>query len=93
MPTYLVDYDLNAPGKDYTKLIEKIVSLGQGHYHVLKSSWFVYHNTFSASQLFDYLKPAIDNNDSMFITKITENNSGWLEKSAWDWLNDALENP
>lgn len=92
MPTYLVDYDLNAPGKDYTKIIERIKSLNQGYYHILKSSWFVYHRNYSANDLFNYLRTALDNSDRIFITQITTNNAGWLEKDAWDWLNKALAN-
>ena len=90
MPTYLVDYDLNAPGKDYEKLIEKIVGLGQGHYHVLKSSWFMYHSTYTATDLYNYLCPVLDKTDRIFVTQVTSNNFGWLDKDAWEWLKKAL---
>uniref|UniRef100_UPI003FD8692B hypothetical protein n=1 Tax=Desulfovibrio sp. TaxID=885 RepID=UPI003FD8692B len=40
--SYLISYDLNAPGKNYDQLYDAIKSLG-GWWHHLDSTWIVTH--------------------------------------------------
>lgn len=87
MKVYLVSYDLNTPGKDYTKLIDQIRKFS-GWFPVLKSQWFVCYNG-TASDVYNKLAPCIDKNDRMFICEITSNRQGWLNQDGWDWLTQA----
>lgn len=91
MPTFIVDYDLNAPGQDYSKIIARMKELGTGNFNFLKSSWFVYHPRFSSKELFDYLSTAIDKNDKILVVQIASNYYGTLSKEAWEWLSKAFK--
>jgi hypothetical protein len=74
MSVYLVSYDLDKPGKDYTDVINTIKRMGgvKG----LFSEWFV--PALSAKQIFDALAPFIDSNDRLLIVG--------LSGEAW-WYN------
>jgi hypothetical protein len=67
MKAYLVSYDLDKPGQDYTKLIDRIKQYGA--VRVLKSQWAL-GTTLTAVQLRDDLKDYIDSNDRMLVTAI-----------------------
>jgi hypothetical protein len=69
MKAYLVSYDLDKPGQDYTDLINAIVRIGgvKGLY----SEWFVPTTTLSASQIYDYLAPFTDSNDRLLVVGLT----------------------
>lgn len=90
MASYMIGYDLNAPGKDYTKLIEKIKSLGSNWWHYLDSTWIVKHDG-PATAIRDALKPYLDANDELVVAKLTGEAawSGFDEKSS-KWLRDNL---
>jgi hypothetical protein len=85
---YLITYDLNAPGKDYKDLYEKIKSIGDWA-TFLESVWFV-ETTKSSNDLRDLLLPVIDKNDSLFITKVTSDYSGWANTDLWPWLSERI---
>lgn len=85
---YTITYDLNAPGKNYDDLYEKIKSLGAWA-HYMDSTWFVDTN-YLAEQIRDILIKVMDSNDSLFVSKITSY-SGWLQKDAWTWLSEHIK--
>lgn len=87
---YLITYDLKKPGQNYSELYEAIKSLGDWQ-HPLESSWLVRVNDkIRAQDIYNRLRPKIDDNDRIFITEIpSENNrQGWLSKTFWTWLNN-----
>src|SRR3954468_10254446 len=70
-----VSYDLIAPDKNYEKVIAQIKALGSWakiHY----SYWYV-NSTKSASQAVDFLKPALDANDKVYVVDATNNAAAW----------------
>lgn len=83
MKNYCITYDLNKSDKNYDGLYTAIKIFN--NVHVMDSVWFVKTNL-NANQIYDKLKPEIDNNDNLFICEITYDRSGWLSKSAWEWL-------
>ena len=85
---YLITYDLNKTGQNYTDLYEVIKTLGPWA-HYLDSTWFV-DTSYSSEQIRDKLLEVIDSNDSLFITKISSY-SGWLHKDAWPWLSEHVK--
>ncbi len=89
MATYLITYDLNAPGQDYDKLYEAIKKLG-ACWHCLDSNWFVISSK-TASAIRDYLKPYIDSNDSLLVLK-SSGVGAWtgFDDKCSSWLNDNL---
>lgn len=88
MAVYCVSYDLNKAGQDYNGLYEELKK-SPGYWHHLDSTWLISTNE-TATQLFQRLKPCIDDNDTMLVIKVTNEYSGWLPQDAWDWLKKHL---
>jgi hypothetical protein len=66
---------LYAPGQNYDKLIERIKALGSWA-KIHKSFWYV-NSEVTASQAVDYLKPALDANDKLYVVDATNNSAAW----------------
>ncbi len=85
MTDYLITYDLNIPGQDYSKLFDAIIKLGSA-YHGMQNTWFVKSN-YSATEIRNFLKSFIDSNDKLFVCQI----SVWASSNMNDvakWLNE-----
>ena len=85
---YLITYDLNTEGQDYSALYDKIKSLGEW-FHPLESVWFLQPlSTYTAvNTITEQLRTTMDNNDHIFVVEITKQlRQGWLPKTAWEWL-------
>lgn len=86
MKKYLITYDLNKPGKDYSSLYNSIKSLGPW-WHYLDSTWII-KSEMSANDISRRLVPSIDSADRLLVVKIDEADSqGWLTPDAWKWIN------
>lgn len=86
---YIISYDLKNPGQDYTSLYEAIKSCGDWQ-HPLESMWFLSTNS-SADNIYNIIKPCLDNNDLLFISELNvKNRQGWMAKSCWDWINSHI---
>lgn len=84
MAKYLITYDLNKPGQDYSGLYAAIQGLGL-YKHPLDSTWFV-KTSKTGENIRDALKQKIDGNDKLFVTEV----SGWASFNLPDlakWLN------
>jgi len=88
---YAVNYDLKAPGRDYTGLYEAIRSCG-AWWHYLGSTWLI-DTALTADGIWDRLAPHIDTNDTVLVIVIGADKQGWLPKKAWDWINARLTAP
>lgn len=86
--SYLISYDLNAPGKNYTELYEAIKRLG-GWWHHLDSTWIVTHPG-SAEVIRDALKPYLDNNDKLLVVKCSGEGAWTGFINGGQWLKDSL---
>ena len=51
----------------------------------MDSVWFIKTN-FTVAEIYNKLKPQIDNNDYLFISEITSNYYGYLNQDVWNWL-------
>ena len=67
---YLITYDLNKQGQDYSDLIAAIKSFSKCA-HVQGSVWYV-KSTLNTAQVRDFLKQHIDGNDSLLVTHVRE---------------------
>lgn len=85
MKVYSINYDLKAPGRDYTKLYEAIKATGKW-WHYLESTWLVVANE-TSQQIWNRIAPNIDKNDFILIIAVNRESHGWLPKDAWDWIN------
>ncbi len=68
MKRYLISYDLDQPGQDYTRLISEIERLGG--VKILYSEWSL-KTTYSAVQVRDHLRQFIDGNDKLLVLGVT----------------------
>lgn len=84
MTTFLITYDLNRPGQDYTNLIEAIKLLGFTWAHPELSVWMVRSNS-SARAIRDALLPYLDRNDKLLVCEIGKD-------AAWSNLDQAVSN-
>ena len=78
---YLISYDLDKPGQDYSKLISEIERMGG--VKILYSEWML-KSTYSAVQLRDHLANFIDGNDMLLIL-------GLSGEAAWNRLMVSTE--
>lgn len=87
MSVFLISYDLNKQGQDYTDLINAIKSYN-GYISCLKSQWLIATNK-SCDDVYNHLKTKIDKNDSLFIVQIVNPYQGWIKKEIIDWLEQS----
>lgn len=80
MKTFLVNYDLMAPTKNYQLLLNELRRLNGRR--VLLSTWTL-PSWMSTTQLCEHLSQFIDSNDRIFVTRLTD----------WAYENMVLEQP
>lgn len=87
--SYLIGYDLNKSGQDYTTLIEEIKKLGTW-WHCLDST-FIVKSSSNAVLIRDHLRKQIDSNDELLVVCLT-GEGAWtgLNKECSDWLKNNL---
>jgi hypothetical protein len=84
MAIYQINYDLNSPGQDYSKLQEAIKSLGPWA-KPLKSCWLI-DTPLRAKAISDHLRQFMDANDDLLVTSVGYDYAGFLKKDdvrAW----------
>lgn len=89
MKTYLIGYDLNKSGQDYTTLIEEIKKLGNW-WHCLESTFII--KSFSTAVIIrDHLQRYIDSNDELLVVCLT-GEGAWTGFGAdcSNWLKSNL---
>ncbi len=73
MKLYLITYDKNA-GDNYEPLYKRIQECGSA-WHGMQNTWFV-ESSWSAVQIRDHCAKALDSNDKLLVSLVTE--SAWL---------------
>lgn len=88
---YCISYDLITPGKNYDALYEAIKSFGRW-WHQTGSVWFIASDK-SPSQIRDFLRTNIDENDKLFVVRVYESWAGTgFSQEEYNWLkNQAYE--
>jgi len=90
--TYSISYDLRQPGRNYSGLYDAIKSLDSDCQHPLESNWFIKSNS-EANDIYESLRPHIDDNDLLFIVEINaDNRQGWMARTFWDWIKKSDNN-
>lgn len=86
MKWYIISYDLNSPGKEYSKLFEKIRSIANGYCKILRSVWIIGHKG-NAKAIHGELAAMVDANDHIFVSEITNDYWWSLPQDIGDWFN------
>ena len=89
--TYLISYDLNAPGKNYNDLYEAIKNASNGTWCKPLSSVYIIHSSLSAKAIYDRLSPCLDSNDSVLIIEVKNNAYWYLDKDVSDYLYKMIQ--
>ena len=89
MKTYLVGYDLNKPGQDYSDLFKAIKAIGNW-WHGLDSTWIVKTNL-SAGEIRDRLKPPVtDQNDHLVVVRLEGDWASWHTEETNKWFTENV---
>ena len=91
MSAFSINYDLKAPGRDYTGLFEAIKQYGKWWHH-LDSMWIVITDE-RPQQIWNRLAQHVDKNDYMLIIEVRDNTQGWIPKDAWTWIHANVPGP
>ena len=86
---YLITYDLRQPDRDYQGLYQQIKD-SPGWWHYLESSWLISTGE-TSEDIFNRIKPHIDDNDNILIIKVCKPYNGWLPKKAWVWIEEHID--
>ncbi|MFZ5553160.1 MAG: hypothetical protein ACOZCO_08605 [Bacteroidota bacterium] len=89
MSVYLITYDLNKIGKNYEGLLKAIEDY-PAWWHYMKNCWLISTNQ-TYNEVFNKLKPHMDDGDNLLIIEVTKNYIGWLDQKAWDWMKDMIK--
>jgi hypothetical protein len=87
MRVLLIAYTLRNDFKDYSSFFEAIKGNCSQWWHFIDSIFIVYTHH-SANEYAHFLYPHMENDDSLFVTRLKHEEQGWLVKEAWDWLNE-----
>jgi hypothetical protein len=90
MAVYIIGYDLNRPGQDYSDLFDAIKSHANGWWHHLDSTWLIKSSS-TAKAIRDDLWAHMDNNDELLVAVISAP-AAWegFDESGSKWLRDNL---
>lgn len=91
MAAYIIGYDLNKPGQNYTQLYEAIKRNCPTHWHCLDSTWIVEYSN-GAAQLRNALLPYLDQNDRLLVARLF-NEAAWygFQPNSSTWLKNLIE--
>lgn len=89
MSGFLVVYDLNTPGQNYTCIIEKLEKRYKA-YHMQQSAWVISSITLTTVQIRDDLASCLDTNDKLFVAKLDETAWKTISEAADNWLKQAI---
>lgn len=87
---YAINLGIEDDKRDYTKLYEKIMTLGSWM-HYVDYTWVIQPRSADATakSIATELLPHIDKeNDYMMVVALGNDSSGWLPDDAWSWLKD-----
>lgn len=92
MKTFLIGYDLNKAGQDYSDLIDAIKKESVYWWHHLDSTWLIVTNdSKTAVSIRDTLKTHIDGNDELLVVEVTGDPRAWagFSDKGSAWLKDT----
>jgi hypothetical protein len=94
MAVYLVTWDLNNEKPNYAEARKQFIAHLERYENTkdsgLDSVRFI-STSWTAEQVSNDLHIKMDNNDSLFVTKLVSGSySGWLNKDVWPWIRARL---
>ncbi|MCK5283572.1 MAG: hypothetical protein KAK00_09280 [Nanoarchaeota archaeon] len=84
MALYTISYDLGKPNRDYGGLFDELKKF-DNWWHYLESTWII-KTSKEPNEIFDKLKPHLDNDDNLLVIEAGKKSQGRLSQKAWDWI-------
>lgn len=81
-----INYDLNKAGQNYEGLINKIKAIANSWAKPCESCWLIATNK-STAEVYEALRPYIDSNDRLLVSRFSKDHVGWLHADVVAWLN------
>lgn len=83
---YIISYDLNKPGQNYSELYESIKNASNGTWcHFLDSTWLICSAKLPTA-IVDDLSKHFDKNDRLLVFEVKQNYQGLLKSDEWDHI-------
>jgi len=90
---YVISFDLNKEKdkKGYDDISDAIKDISNGYCaHYLDSTWLI-KSELMAKDIFQRIKPFLDQNDECIVIEVNKNNrNGWLKDSQWKYLEKNI---
>ncbi len=86
---YLITYDLNKPGQEYSDLYETIKRFGDW-WHFLDSTWLV-DTQLTPAKMRDQMKAVMDDNDSVLVVAFGRPWASRLPEEAGEWITEHVK--
>lgn len=89
MRTYLITYDLNSPGQNYSKVLDTVKSYPA--WCRIATSTYEVQTYESVTTVRDKIRRVMDANDTLFVVDVTGQPSAWygLSSDVGGWLKKA----
>lgn len=86
MALYTISYDLSNPGRDYESISNAIKNYGFW-WHQTGSVWIISAANTNTTQIRDYLKQFIDQNDKIFVARLSGEWAAYgFTQEEYDWI-------
>jgi len=90
MAVYIATWNLNQERSNYNAArkafldhLERYENIGDPNLETVR--WV--STNWTARQVSDDLRLKLDDNDRLFVSRVTSENAGWVSKKVWDWIN------
>ena len=87
---YLVSYDLNKPGKDYSGVHKAIQNASTGSWCRPLESVYIIQSTLTAKGVYDRVYPLLDSNDLILVVGLTKDYCGYLNENIVEYLKNMM---
>jgi hypothetical protein len=88
MRSFLITYDLNRPGQDYSGLLKEIK--GYGCWAKLSESSYAISTASTPDQVYSHLSQYLDESDTIYVIALHQPYCGRGPKAVNDWLEKFL---
>lgn len=86
---YIISYDLHSPGQQYEDLKKIIIGFNGAYIKILESTWLV-RTDLTPEEMVNKIRSVVDTNDSLFVSEITNNYQGLLNKDDWEFIKESI---
>lgn len=82
---YLISYDYQGPAANYSGLFNELKTFPHW-WHYLSNTWIVVAEDVEAKDIYEQLKPHLDEKINLLVIEVGKDRSGWLPRKAWEWI-------